>query len=250
MTEQTTLPTEDQTTGDTGVTDQGATDQGVTEQPGNDAAGGLKEDQGTPSDDQTGMTETSGDAQETVTSAAGARGLSQAIAPVDEAGYVEAVNVPVAATFESYIEAMKAAGNLGTKAFISFLDDYVTSMNPARRMTDDVGSQHQMRLWGYISTVVEKTSGEEFTTNWRILLAYANQHAAGVFNPRYVYRFSPAWTRGEDSLNAFNRIIDLVLMTANPATRAEKLRRVALDRALHTSVSPEASQRIVAFYQR
>ena len=123
-------------------------------------------------------------------------------------------------------------------------------MKPGVPVADFDGAQHQYTLWRTIQSLIHQTPSHEFNKQWNILLAFFanNQDEDQVFHDRFVYRFSEFWNRNESELNAFQRILHLIKVTCNPATRKQNLRLVSLERTLAVGLTEEGRQKVLSFY--
>src|SRR5690606_18288573 len=136
------------------------------------------------------------------------------------------------------------------------LDKYVEDTFPfekdgrtLRKISDDVGGNAQYQLYNAIYHVIERTPDEEFKKLWNILLAFFNNYKTTVFNGKWVYRWSYNWNWGEEKLDLLQRLLNLMMLTCDPDTRRNELRKVHLVRTVEIVLSEEGRNRIIAFYQ-
>lgn len=153
--------------------------------------------------------------------------------------------------FQTYIENIKQNGTVHAKSLIVSIENYMREMAPGIPMDNDKGARFQHTLWKTIYQVVENVPVDEFRKCWNIILSYFNNYKErkSVFNERYVFRFSEYWVWPEDELSAFQRTLNILILTANPETRNQELRHVDLDRSLELGYSDEGRQRIINFYR-
>lgn len=159
--------------------------------------------------------------------------------------------------FESKIEQFRQKGTEEQKRLISALDKYVQDTFPfekngvtPRSISDAVGGNAQHMLFQAIFHVIERTNDEEFKKLWNIILAYFDNYGNTVFNGRWVYRWAYAWSWGEEKLDLFQRLINLLMITADPNTRRKSLRTVDISRTVEENLSEEGRNRVIAFYQQ
>jgi hypothetical protein len=77
---------------------------------------------------------------------------------------------------------------------------------------------------------------------------YVNHYFDTVFNERHAFRFADQWIWDLDELDAYFGLLNLMKLTANPATRVDGLKRVSLQSTLEKGFSEEGRQRITSFY--
>jgi hypothetical protein len=162
---------------------------------------------------------------------------------------MDTLKPPTYTEFHARMDQLRLSGTQAQKVLIASLDRYVEDMAPNKPIQDAVGARNQYNLWKAISYIAETAPSDEFKRLWQILLAYALEHTDGVFQDRYVFRFSEYWTWSEHELNGLHRILNIIKLTCDPATRADGLRQVSLDRSLTEGFSDDARQRIVMFYK-
>ena len=152
-------------------------------------------------------------------------------------------------SFEDRIAELKVSGTQNQKTVINELEQYIARMKPGMPVDGDKGAKAQYGLWHTLRKILETMPQEEFKNLWMLVMLYFHQHREGVFHERYVFRFSEFWNWSEKDLTAFQRILNLLKLTANPATRNAALKQVNLERSLADGISEEARQRLVTLYR-
>jgi hypothetical protein len=155
---------------------------------------------------------------------------------------------PVVSDFMKSLDELKASGSLGVKALISAFEKYTSDMKPGAPMDEDKGVLNQFYFWNSIYAVLEKTPREEFKQAWSVILGFFKEHEETVFSDRYVFRFLDMWKWDEDSLTCYQRIVNLIKQTADPATRADGVKQVDFGRTLEVLLTEEAKAKINLFY--
>jgi len=183
---------------------------------------------------------------------------SEPVAEVKEA-VIEKVSEPVVieekraeiktSSFSDKIAELKSSGTTYQKNLISSLEIYISKMKPGAPVTSSEGARHQYVLWKTITALLVEIPADEFKKLWNILLAYFNEYDKTVFGDRYVFRFSEFWSWPEDELSAFQRILNLIKLTANANNRAANIKQVSMERTLDGWFSEEARSRIMSFYK-
>lgn len=125
------------------------------------------------------------------------------------------------------VPAPKTPGEVAIATITGHLDKYIAEMAPARPISDEDGALNQYRLWMAIKHTLT-LKGPDFVRAYTTLLNYVKQHRQGVFAERYVYRvFNTSRIQGDDS-KRFTRVLNLLLSTADPATRQHGLKQISL----------------------
>jgi hypothetical protein len=152
--------------------------------------------------------------------------------------------------FVAMIEAIKASDDKNKKTLVFALEKYTTDMGLSNIHTPQSGIVHQKTLWLTIKHVLTSLPREEFRFAWNLVLAFVHQHSNQSFNPRYVYRFAHMWDGAKAELAAFHGILDLMIMTADSATRDIKFKQVNFDTAINNEyITDEGRSRLISFYQ-
>lgn len=149
---------------------------------------------------------------------------------------------------QTLVAEMRATGTPAQKALISSFDDYAVKMAPGQVMDHDKGAKYQYAFWKAIQNVIEHAPDGEFNKLWNVLLALAESHKDGVFGERYIMRFANAWHQSEVELASYQRIINLIKLTANAAERSKNLRNVDITRTLELTFTERGRTRIANFY--
>lgn len=146
---------------------------------------------------------------------------------------------------EAYFESIRKDGAPELKNLLLALEQYAINMAPGKPVPTEAGAKHQYGLWRAIYSVTLLPM-DKFRKAWNLLLAFSLTNR--VFELRYIFRFSEYWTWSTDELDAFQRIINLIKLTAKPDERQIGLKQVSLDRTLEKGFTQEAKQNIIAFY--
>lgn len=128
------------------------------------------------------------------------------------------------------------------------LDAYINGMKPGRSHQPNEGVTLQTQFYRLIQNIM-RMDGQDFVKFWGELLAAVNENIDGVFSERYVYRYVNMMTIPPNDRKNFERIINLLITTANPATRKAAYKQVDLEATLVGFGSAEIHQRVAAFYE-
>jgi hypothetical protein len=161
---------------------------------------------------------------------------------------------PVALTeFEAFLEKIRTEGTVSQKNLVISFETYMTQLAPGKVIDPNVGARAQYTFWKVLFNVIENSPQEEFKRQWNIVLAFFNNHSKEtnqIFHPRKVFRFFEFWINGDDELNAYQRVLNLIQLTADPSEREAGLKRVDVSRALETKFTEVGRARLLGFYQK
>jgi len=176
-------------------------------------------------------------------------------APVVKPAVVNTVVAPAAkpttaaeSSMENVFQKMRESGTVFEKMTMASLDNYVEKMKPGLPVSSEVGARNQHSLWKLFESVIETAPETEFKKLWSVILAFFNADKSGVFGERYVYRFADQWVWSIDELNSMQRILNLVINTKNPATRALDVKRISIAKTVE-GFSEKAKERLNNYYQ-
>lgn len=128
-------------------------------------------------------------------------------------------------------------------------DSYVEKMAPGKMVRPDSGALANLTLLRAITTAADNYDARLFKRAWTLVLAYFEQHADGVFSDRYAFRFPDAWGFGDEALQAYQSIITLCKVTAEPNARKAALKQLDLNKVLEFGLTEEGRSKIVSFYR-
>lgn len=126
---------------------------------------------------------------------------------------------------------------------------YANDMKPTTEVAPAVEARSQRLLYLTIMDILNREVPQEFRKLWQYLLAFAHHHRTDVFSPKSVFRGSSSWSGDNDSLDAFHSLLNLIIATADPATRANGLKSVSLPATLGRIKNESARNQVIAFYR-
>jgi hypothetical protein len=137
--------------------------------------------------------------------------------------------------------------NLKLTIIASQLQDYATNMHPSKAMNAVDGKANQTALWRTIEMIL-KLEGPEFIKGFTMLLDWFSENRQGALNERYIYRYFADLTIPNNDRKNFNRILNLLVATADPATRRLGLEQADLTATLSGFRDGAIQQRVTEFY--
>lgn len=157
---------------------------------------------------------------------------------------------PFMVAFEAKLKEAEKLNDVLTNELMLFMADYVLSMAPGVNIDLRAGAAKQKAFFKMLQKVIEKSTIDTFKTNWIIVLsyfwAYRRDKALGE---RYVNRFSEYWQNKDEDLTAYQRIVNLCLLSANPAERSKVLKQVDINKTLEIGFTEVGRNNVKTFYK-
>ncbi len=127
------------------------------------------------------------------------------------------------------------------------LKQYLTAMAPNKPMPAKTGAANQYTLYRLINNVCNMSEG--FAPCWNELLKIFNEHKTGSLAERFVFRFAEELPGTKEDHNAFFRLLNLLIVTADPTTRKESLKQVSIYKTTQDGFTETARNNISQFYK-
>ncbi len=127
------------------------------------------------------------------------------------------------------------------------LAKYLDVMAPGKPMDSKTGARNQFAIHRLLSNVCNMTSG--FKEAWDAVLAVFLANKDGAMNERYIFRFAEELPGSVEDHNAFQRLLNLIILTADPATRQENLLKVSVTRTTQEGFTEVARSNIQNYYK-
>lgn len=167
---------------------------------------------------------------------------------------------PFEPIFNKALERAKATGTDLTKELVSFMQKYVVDMkyDQKNEMDPNKGAAYQKNFCRMIMKVIEKSTGkviidgreqDEFRQNWIVLLTFFWFYRKGALGPKEVNRFAANWQNADEGVTIFQRLVNLCLLSANPADRPKTLKQADILRTLDLGLTQEGKERVIGFYR-
>lgn len=217
---------------------QEVAEQEVTETLAEETVGKVQEEQATESVSEE-VTEV---VEETVTE------TQEPVAePITEAP-IEPVTEDVAGP-KSALEQALVSKYSTLNIFAHIFSDYLDHMAKGKPVDPANGVRLQFRLWSGFRTLINNTEPGNFREVWKQVLAICLESKDKVFNEFYMYRFADQWTQQKDQLRAFHALVNLIIITADPASRRAALAQVDLDKTIGSAYGATGRNNLVLFYK-
>ena len=147
---------------------------------------------------------------------------------------------------QAIIDKARASTNAYIKGLANFLDGYMSKMSPGLVAGDREGGTQQYNFHNTIVQLFNQPDYEVFRNGLLILLSYMRAHEKGVFNERYLFRFSEQWPAGADKLTNFHATLNLLKIIANKQERPVG-KFISLERTYNTGYTELAKENITRF---
>lgn len=182
-------------------------------------------------------------ATSTATQDSGESGKAENTGVIDAPKVVQAsAPAPTAAT-------APAAPKLGTMAEMTLnqVTGYVAAMAPGLPVQLKDALVQQVVLYRALTNAINKTD-TDFRAVWNTILRLFLEHKDGVFSERYVYRHFDNVALELNDRRAFQRLLNLAILTADPKSRSLALKQIDMQKTLEFGVTEEGRSRILGFY--
>lgn len=140
--------------------------------------------------------------------------------------------------------------NLGMtgKMFKGTFDRYMVDMRPRMPVDEAAINRNQTTLLRTVLGVINSVEGSEFHSLWNYILQCFAKHSTGVFSEPMVYRGMEHNQMTPEQSRLYPRIVNMLILLADPATRAVALRQINLQKSLAGELVSEAGRRRVFQY--
>lgn len=218
------------------------------------ANGVLKIETITPAAQPTQSTGVSGTVTQTGSSQSGAAAIVPAV-PVAPAPVTAAVvtptpvkpAAPVLAEIDALIAKAQEEASTYGKMVLEQLKGYIDSMAPKKLLSTADTVRWQVQLYRVLSNTVNRLD-DDFFLVWGTILKAFHSQKDGVFHESYVFRAMEHVTLSKEDQAAFQRLLNLVKLTASPQGRQAATRQVDFKKTLEFGVNEAGKQKLFNFY--
>lgn len=140
-----------------------------------------------------------------------------------------------------------------TKHLVASTRQYLSDMHPARSQNPKSCATGLGSLWRILNTTFNNLTDEEFNAFYPkfLVIVHANGDSAekvGAFGLRYILRGIEDVNLNAEQLEALQRLINVVVNTADAATRKHAVQSLNWERALELGLNENARVRLLTFY--
>ena len=109
-------------------------------------------------------------------------------------------------------------------AFMDIFNSYSVALKPRTAVNPSKGGDYQYSLFTGIINLIENTDVKDFKTVWNYVLKLVSKHRGGngqlgVFEDRFIFRFSDQWPKTNEEHMLFNNILNIMVNTCEPNQR-------------------------------
>lgn len=179
--------------------------------------------------------------------------VAETTAPVVEAPVVEhstqqlGTKKPKAKGAVESLE-IKEEDSISIKYVKEILGNYLEKMKPGHSHNGQDGVLLQTSLLRAMDAIM-KMEGEDFKRMYNLLLSLVHAHKDDVFSERYCFRYMGELNISPVELNRFAKLLNMVLVTADPGTRVITVKQVNIPATLETFNNESITQKLVEFYK-
>lgn len=159
---------------------------------------------------------------------------------------------PAAPTVSQLTAALEIARKEATPAGTMVIDQiaaYMDAMAPKKLQEDRDIVRSQVQLYRALTRAIN-TLTDDFYLVWRAILATFHEHRDGVFHESAVFRGMQHITLPKDDIKAFQRLLNLIKITANPAGRQAAIKQVEFGKTLEFGITEAGRQKLLNFYNK
>ncbi len=157
---------------------------------------------------------------------------------------------PFIKVFEDHIAKMLLIDDKLLKTTIQFLKEYVVKMDPKQTEFDgEEGAKYQERFFFVLKNLIDKTSSENFSKYWNVVLSFFWRYRNGALGPRHVTRFPSYWNPSDTNLDVFNRLVNLCIVSSDPSKRGNTTKFTNVTKTIETGYTENGVKNILQFYR-
>ena len=169
--------------------------------------------------------------------------VAPVVAPI--APTINPLNIAPPVVTDATIEGASVIGNINYQNII----DYMGKMAPKVPVNKDDGSRNQVRLFKSLTTIIN-TLDTDFNLVFGSALKLFHENADGVFHETHVFRFMEHITLSDIERTAFQRILNLMKLTADPKGRAIAINQINMNATTEFCISEQGKQNLIKFFNK
>lgn len=164
------------------------------------------------------------------------------VAPIVPVEQVIRADAPV------QVKSAESTLSVNAKIIISQIESYMSDMKPGKPMSPEIGARNQVTLYRAILNTINNLESE-FNEVFTYILKSFHEERKGVFSEIYVFRFMEHIAIHEAERRLFQRLLNLIKITADPKGRELALRQIDLGKTVD-GLSSIGQQRIMSYFNR
>ena len=166
--------------------------------------------------------------------------IAPVIAPVDEP--IVSVDTTTSPTAQLDYSKLSTMG----KIVLQSIEDYAIKMHPLKPIDVENGCRQQIGLFRALTQLLNNVNND-FPIVYGAVLARVHELRETVFHELYVFRFFDNMQLSEKERKQFQRLLNLIKVTADPKSRQVTLKQVDMGKTMEF-FTEAVKQKIFAFY--
>lgn len=147
---------------------------------------------------------------------------------------------------EPLVEETKNITTMG-KLVLNAIQDYIDNMGPNKPVSQSTTSRYQISLFRNLMLMLDKVD-DDFETVYSMILKQAHELRDGVFHEAYLFRAFDYMPISELERKQFQRLLNLIKVTADPQSRNLATKQVDFGKTLEP-FAESVKQKILTFYR-
>jgi hypothetical protein len=131
---------------------------------------------------------------------------------------------------------------------LAAMDAYEDIMRPKKPLVVAIAAQQQFSLYQTILRAAQDQ--QNFLKNWTLILMKVHANPNKVYDLMYVFRHIDHMQGSKNDVVLYQRLMNLIKLTADPETRSTGLKQVSLEKTLMDVVSEPIRNNIMGFYRK
>lgn len=152
------------------------------------------------------------------------------------------------ATQELIAKAQAEASSAG-RVILQNVLDYMQAMDPKKPVNADIGSRYQVSLYRAITRTINNL-GDDFDLVFTAILRLFADNGSDVFAERFVFRFMDSVNLSSDEIKGYQRLLNLLINTADPKGRASGLKMTDFNKTLEFGLTEEGRARVLTYFNK
>lgn len=148
---------------------------------------------------------------------------------------------------QAVLEQAKKKVSTSGQLILSQLQDYIGAMHPRKPQTSTTINAHQVRLFRLIQNTINNLD-EDFRPVFGHILVTFDALKDSVFHEAAVFRHMDNITLSSTDRTAFERLLNLIKMTADVKGRELAARQVNFTKSLEAGITPAGREKILRFF--
>lgn len=147
------------------------------------------------------------------------------------------------------LATLPSAQRVNLEALIDRLEDYISKMAAGKPIDPRDGAAYQQAMWTAVRSVFMAPVAEFSLLYSELLMTvHKNSGERQVFNGQYLFRFFTHMRWQQGSARQFESVMNLLTVTANPATRRLAMQQLDLPSQLRAFNSEAIVEKVMGYY--